>query len=252
MELGAVFLLLVGGLALIVPSVLTTLAKMRGKETSPPTVRPILAFQDMPVETGNAAERGGAVHIALGNGSLYGEDMTLSLAGLQVLESLVDGAVAYRASPIVTVGDPTLLPLAQDVLRRAYERSNVAELFDPRMVRFVASSPVAYAAGAGHLVSAEQITANMMVGSFGAEVSLIADAGLRRALPQLAAAAAPGAIGALYPATDHLAMGEELYAAGAQITEEPRYLHGLTAQDILRMVVIVAIAGSAVMALLGG
>ncbi len=253
MKVGPVLLLFIGILALLLPSVLATLARLRGKEKPGlPSVRPLPAFQDMPMEMGNAAESGGAVHIALGNGSLYGEDMTMSLAGIQVVQSLVDSAVAYRTSPVITVGDSTLLPLAQDVLRRAYERSNVAELFDPSAVRFVASTPVAYAAGVGHLVATEHVTSNMMVGAFGAEVSLIADVGARRDLPQLAATATPGAIGALYPATDHLAMGEELYAGGAQITEEARYVRGLTAQDVLRVVVVIAILGSAVMALLGG
>jgi hypothetical protein len=143
------------------------------------------------------------------------------------------------------VGDPTLLPLAQDILRRAYERNGRKELYNPDRVRFVAPSPVAYAAGAAHVVATERVTANTMIGAFGSEVSLIADAGARRDLRQLGAAADPRAIGALYPATDRLAVGEELYAAGAQMTGERRYLVSLITQDILRVILALVILGVA-------
>jgi hypothetical protein len=89
-----------------------------------------------------------------------------------------------------------------------------------------------------------------MIGAFGSEVSLITDAGARRDLPQLAAAAASDALGALYPATDRLAVGEELYAAGAQMTEKRRYTISLQAQDILRLVLAAFIVMTAALALL--
>jgi hypothetical protein len=243
MDVGAILLLVLSGFVLLV------LLILRGRKGPAPQVRPLPAFQDLWDETGVAAESGGAIHIALGSGGLSGEDTVTSLAGLQVLESLADAAVSYTP-PIVTVGDPTLLPLAQDTLRRAYERNGLAALYDPGRVRFVAPSPVAYAAGAAHVVTTESITASTMYGAFGAEVSLITDAGARCDLPQLAAAAAPHALGALYPAIDRLAVGEELYAAGAQMTGERRYLVSLVAQDILRVILALAILGAAGLALL--
>jgi hypothetical protein len=243
MDVGAILLLVLSSFVLLV------LLILRGRKGPAPQVRPLPAFQDLWDETGVAAESGGAIHIALGSGGLSGEDAVTSLAGLQVLESLADAAVSYTP-PIVTVGDPTLLPLAQDTLRRAYERNGLAALYDPGRVRFIAPSPVAYAAGAAYVVATESITASAMYGAFGAEVSLITDAGARRDLPQLAAAAAPHALGALYPAIDRLAVGEELYAAGAQMTGERRYLVSLLAQDILRVILVLVILGVAGLALL--
>lgn len=246
MGVGAILLLGLGILVLV----FVVLLILHGKKEPPLEMRPLPAFQDLLDEIGYAAESGGAIHIALGSGGLYGEDAITSLAGLQVVESLADATVSYSAPPIITVGDPTLLPIAQDILRRAYERNGVPELYDPGRVRFVAPSPVAYAAGAANVAATENVTANVMVGDFEAEVSLIADAGARRGLPQLAAAAATRAISALYPVTDRLAIGEELYAAGAQMTGERRYLVGLILQDILRVILVLIIAGTAVVALL--
>lgn len=244
MDVGAILLLVLSSLVLVVVLIL------RAKKGPRPEIRPLPAFQDSWDEIGYAAESGGALHIALGSGGLNGEDAVTSLAGLQVVQALADAAVSYNAPPIVTVGDPTLLPVAQDILRRAYERNGRAELYDLSNVRFVAPSPVAYAAGAANVVASEHVTASTMYGAFGAEISLITDAGARRDLPQLAAAAAPRALGALYPAIERLAVGEELYAAGAQMTDERRYVLGLVAQDILRVILVLIILGAAGVAFL--
>ena len=246
MDIGAILWLGLGVLVLVAVLIL------RGRKGPHPEVRPLAAFQNLDAEAGYAAESGGTIHIALGNGGLYGEDAVTSLAGLQVVNSLADAAVSYGAPPIITVGDPTLLPLAQDVLRRAYERNGVRELYDSTRVRFVAPSPVAYAAGAAHIVTAESVTTNLMAGAFGPEASLIADAASRRDVPQSAAVADPKAAGVLYPATSRLAVGEELYAAGAQMTGERRYLVGLVAQDILRVILALSIVGAAVLGFVSG
>jgi hypothetical protein len=222
--------------------------KLLGK-SSRVKIRPLTSFQDLRDETGRAAEGGGTIHIAIGNGGLIGEDAVTSMAALEVVEELADTAVLYNAPPIITVGDPTLLPIAQDVLRRAYERHGLVKRYNPDQVRFVAPSPVAYAAGTANIVATENVMSNAMIGAFGAEVSLIADAGTRRDLPQLAAAAAPDAVGALYPATDRLAVGEELYAAGAQMTDKRRYTISLQAQDILRLLLAGFILMTVILAL---
>jgi hypothetical protein len=209
--------------------------RLLGKRSSSVKVRPLAPFQALQNEIGRAAESGGTIHIALGNGGLIGKDAITSLAALEAVRELADTAVLYNAPPIISIGDPTLLPLAQDILLQTYKRHGLDKRYNQDYVCFIAPSPVAYAAGATSIVGADAIMSNMMIGAFGAEVSLIADAGMRRDIPQLAAAVSPNAIGALYPITDHLAVGEELYAAGSQITDKRRYTISLQVQDAFRL-----------------
>ncbi len=223
---------------------------LRLRKKTQVSMRPIPAFQGLKIQAGYAAESGGGIHIALGNGSLYGEDAITSIAATQVLEALADEAADYNAPPIVTVGDPTILPIAQDILRRAYERKGRLELYNAGQVRFVAPSPVGYAAGAADIADNETVTATIMIGDFQTEVSLIADASARYNIPSLAAATTPTAIAALYPAVEKLAQGEELYVAGAQLTGERHYLAGLITQDILRIILIVTIIALSIAAYL--
>ncbi len=206
-----------------------------------PYVRPLPAFDQLPSELGQAAESGASLHVALGTGGVGGERTLTSLAGLQVLEGIADAAVAYGTLPVVTVGDPTLLPLAQDVLRCACIRAGVPERYDPTVVRFVAFSPSAYALGARDVVGHERVAGNVLAGSFGEEVVLLAHGGEGQGLFQTAAADRPRALSALYPTDTLLAAGEELYAGGARLTGLPRYLASLSVQDGLRFLVVLII-----------
>jgi hypothetical protein len=216
-----------------------------------PSSREIVPFKDLQNKLGRAAESGKPLHSALGTGELGSENTISSLAGLQVLEGLVDAAVSYDVAPVITVGDPTLLALAQDVLRRAYQRNHIPEFYDANQVRFVAPSSLAYSAGAIPVGAPEDATGSVIVGTFGSEVSLIADFSSRRGEPKIAAVDTAQAVGALYPATDRLAVGEELYAAGAQITEQKRFLTSLFTEDILRCVLVLAILVIAFAAAIG-
>lgn len=216
------------------------------------SIRSISPITDLESQLKRAAESGAPLHIALGSGQLAGLNALSSLAAVQILEGLVDAAVSYDVPPIVTVGDPTLVPLAQDALRRAYERNRIPELYDPSRVRFVAPSPLAYGAGAIPVGAPEEVTANVLVGTFGSEASLLADLSDQKGTPKTAVVDAAQGIGALFPSTDRLALGEELYAAGAQLTDQKRFAISLIAQDALRWLLVVVIVLGAVVAFIGG
>ena len=214
---------------------------LRRRGERPLTVRPIPAFQVLDDRIKQAAESGKTVHITLGSGGLIGEDAITSSTGIQVLESLAESIVSYNVPAIITVGDATLLPVAQDVLQRAYERRGLREMYDPTLVRFIAPSPMAYAAGASIVMATEEASTNVIMGDFGPEVSLVADVGARLDILQTGGAASPTSIGALHPVVDHLALGEEMFTAGAQMTDRARYLVSVIAQDTLRFFVVVTI-----------
>lgn len=228
-------------LLLLIAFVILVFFTLRARRGRRPSVRSLPAFDNLPTELGKGAEAGASLHLSLGSGGVGGGRTLTSLAALQVLEGIADAAVSYGTLPIVTVGDPTLLPLAQDVLRRAANRLGVSQRYDPTNVRFISSFPDAYALGASDVLAHEKVIANVLAGSFGEEVSLLTGAGEGQDLTQMAAVDRLRALGALYPADTSLAAGEELYAGGARLMREPRYLASLRTQDVLRFLVVAAI-----------
>jgi hypothetical protein len=243
-RVAALIVLVVSGL------MLAAIMVLRGRRGSAVMVRSLPTFRDLRNRIQEVAETGGTIHVAAGSGALDSTDCVVSLAALQALEGVADAAVAYGVPLLVTVGDPTLLVVCQDVVRRAYERRGLAGLYDPARIRYVAPTPVAYAAGAGYELSVEGVSVSLLAGVFGAEASLIADSASRRGLPQLAALADPQAIAATYGATEDLAMGEELFAAGAQTSENRPQLVSLLVQDVLRVNLVIVTLIAAALALL--
>ncbi len=203
--------------------------------------RPLPVFSRLPKELGYSAESGTPLHFGMGLGRLGSERTLASLAAMETLNSLAAAAAAYGTPPIVTVGDPTLLPVAEDTLRWAYKRRGTPERYNPTLVRYLADQPVIYAAAAADIVRHENVYGNVLIGSFDEEVSLITHAGETNGLPQSAACDRPQGLSALYPAVGHLAIGEEMFAGLAQLTRLPHHLVSLPVQDILRFLVAVMI-----------
>jgi len=203
-------------------------------------------------ELARAAETGGSVHIALGTGGLAGDRAMASVAGLRIAAVAADLAVSYGLSPVLSVGDPTLLPAAQDVLRKTYHSQGISKRFDPAQVRFVAPGAIPFAAGAGDSIASEGATVVVIAGSHGSEVALTCDPGVRRDLAQYVAIESASGSAAAFASTDWLAPGEGLFAAAADETDDAHWAASRLAQDVLRWIVIAALLVAAVWALVGG
>ncbi len=224
----------IGSLLLAVLALLFLLLfTMQGRKKRRPLVRPLPAFEETAAAIGHSAESGTSVHFALGSGRLGTARSLSSIAAMESLEGLVDAAVAYETPPVVTVGDPTLLPIAEDILRRAYVRRGIPERYNPTLVRYIADQPVVYAAGAALTASHPRVYGNVLLGSFDEEVSLISQAADRA---QAAATDSPQALAALYPSVEALGIGEELFAGPATLAGLPHYLASLQVQDLLRFI----------------
>ena len=238
-----------GGLAaliLVAAGAVLIFLTIRARRGRAPNVRSMPVFDQLSDELGRAAEAGMPIHVGLGTGGVGGDQTLTSLAGLEVLEGIADAAVAYGVAPVVTVGDPTLLPLAQDVLRRAYLRAGIPNQYNPAAVRFIAPSPSAYALGVRDLIRRGEVRANVLAGRFQEEVILMSQGAEQQGLAQMAASDRLRAVGALYPADTLLAAGEELYAGGARLKALPKYLASLRLQDWLRFLLVLVILLSVV------
>jgi hypothetical protein len=221
-----------------------------------PALRPLAGFEALRGQQSRAIESGQSLHLSLGTSGIGGGNTATTLAGLAILESLADEAAATDTPPMVTVADPTALVMAQDVLRRAYARQGNSAGYDPRAVRYVAASPLPYAAGAGDILSAEETSANIMAGVFGSEAAFIAEEGSKQAVLQAAGAADVAPLAVLYPSVNHLMIGEEMFAASSYMDNLPAHTGSLLAQDVIRWLLVallfVASAGALLQRLWGG
>ena len=239
------------GMAFIGTVALLLYGLQRNRRQRDRTIVP--AFKAFSGEVGRVAEEGAVIHVALGSGGLLGEDSMVSVAALQGLGGLTELSAAYDTPPYITTGDPTLYLLADNQIRAAYARLGSMDHYKPGFVRFVAPSPVLYAAAAATLTGDEPVGTNINLGSFGQEVSLLSHAASVSNVKMYGGVTSATGSAALYPELDdtHLAIGEEMFAGGAEVTGRSMAWAGLWSQDFLRWLIVVGIVVAAAAALLG-
>ncbi len=223
----------------------------RAREARTLSMAPLFhAFAD---EVGRAAEEGTSIHVALGNGGLLGEDSMVSVAALQGLSGLTELSAAYDTPPFITTGDPTLYILADNQIREAHMRLGTMDHYQAASVRFVAPTPTLYAAAAGTLCNDEAVGTNISLGSFGAEISLLTHTAAAKGVKGYGGTTSAPGLAALYPELEagDVAIGEEVFAGGAEATGRLSFWAGLRAQDLLRRLVIIGIVIVAILSLLG-
>lgn len=202
-------------------------------------LRPLPALDGLKGQLGRAIESGNPLHVTLGSASLVNQASPTSIAGLHVLDYLAADGCANGTPPLVTVGEGTLLPVAQDSLRHAYQKSGRSGEFDSGQAQFIAAetNPFTYAGGAATLLQQANVTGNIAVGRFGPELALIAEAANKQKIEQLLGTDDPTALAVAVAFTPNVLIGEEMLIVGAYLEENAGRLATLQLQDIVRWVV---------------
>lgn len=216
-----------------------------------PTLRRLNAYEALPGQVGEAVESGGRVHVSLAGNSIIDENTATSMAGLDMLGEVSARSTISDRSTLGTTADPTTLPLIGDTIRHAAKRIDAPYDYQALAARLVALDPLSMAAGVTGLVPDEDVTSNVLVGSFEREAILIAEAGARQGLSQTISSDRLEGQAVGFVAGDYTLIGEEMFVAGAYLSEKASRLGGLATHDVLRWVVALSIIGGVVLSSLG-
>jgi hypothetical protein len=235
----------IGLLLLTLPALLYLTTRVKAGKVG--KLRSLPGMDELRRSVGRSAEAGQPLHVSVGTAGVGGAATAETWAGLTVLSQLADDAAACDTPLIVTVADPTVLPVAQDILRRAFTRHGNPGGYEPTQVRLIAPDPMAYAAGTMGLFGQESLTANIMIGSFGDEYLLMGETGAQRGIQQVVGAADPRVLPFVYATADEPLIGEEMFAGGAYTTKLPIQIASLLAEDWARWAIVAGIIIAAVL-----
>ena len=242
---------LVGFIFVLIFFGVMVISMVAGRSRPGVNLRIIPAFSKLRRAIGLAVEQGSRLHISLGRGSVASTDSAAAFVGLSLLERLARSASTGDNPPVATSGEPTLAILSQDTLKKTYHRIGLNEQYDPTAGQLAGMTPFSYAAATLGLAADEKTGANILLGSFGTEVALIADAGERSDNLTLAGTDNLPAQAILYATAHEPLIGEEVYAAGAYVNAGPMHAASLQAQDVLRWLLVAAILIGTILKLLG-
>lgn len=211
--------------------------------------RSIPALQHMRRTIGLSVEAGKRVHVSVGQSNLLGTNGTAALAGLGTLERIAQLSMVSDRPPVATSGEGSLSILTQDTLRAAYRNGNALDQYDPHRGRLTGVTPFSFIAGAITTIPGDQVSTNILVGSFGAEVGLLCESADQHENATVAGSDTLPGQAVLYAAAQDVLLGEELYAVPAYLQAGPVHSASLRVQDVLRWVIITALLAGGVLKL---
>jgi len=196
-------------------------------------------------------EDGTRLHVSLGRGNMLTTRGASALAGLAMLRQLAERTAISDRPPVATSGDPILAILSQDTLQSGYRAAAAEEAYDPATGRLSGLTPFSFVAGAMPIICDENVSTNVLIGGFGPEAALLAEAAERENALTVAASDDLSAQAALFAAAQEPLISEELYAAGAYVGAGASHNASLQVQDVLRWLIILALLGGAALKVMG-
>ncbi len=218
---------------------------------APFTFRKIPAFSRIQHSVRLLVENGSRLHFSLGNASMLGTDGASALVGLALLRRLGEITSLGDRPPIATTGNAVLNLLAQDTLRAAHNAVMPEDPFDMTNARLTGFTPFSYAAGVMASTQKENISSSVLIGNFGSEVGLLAEAASSQGVTVISASDNLIAQAVLYVTSSDMLVGEELFAAGAYNQAGSAHAASLIVQDVLRWLIILALLAGAGLKLAG-
>jgi hypothetical protein len=232
-------------LGVIAVSAVLLLAITIWKRKSPAKLREIAALTRLHRVIGLSVEDGTRLHVSLGHGGLLDARGGSALAGLAILRGIAEKTSVSDRPAVASAGDPSIGLLTQDTIQAGYQAAGVGELYTPTTGRVTGLGPFGFAAGAMHITRNENVSANIMLGNFGPESALLAEASDRENVVVIGASNDLAGQSVLFASSQDALIGEELFAAGAYIGAGTSHAASLTVQDILRWLIVFVLLGGA-------
>ncbi len=236
---------------LLLAVLFTLIAALRARNLP---LRPIPAYNAMPAAVGEAVEADKSVHVSLGSSAIREESTLTALASAEVLYHIAERAAIGDRPTFVTLSDPVTLSIAQDSLRRAYKARGMLSKYRPTLARWYPQGPLslAFAAGVGASIVDEDVSANILIGRFGAEMMLLVENAVRRDQVVIAQSDRIEGQAVAYVVSDPPLIGEELYVGSAYLGRTPLGIGGAVTLDALRYGTIAVIILAAIYSFITG
>ena len=225
--------------------ILASISLARRKEMF---IRRIAGLEAIDEALGRATEMGKAVMFVHG---LREMDKISTIAAVNILGQVARKTAQYDTLLKVTSYDPVVMSVSQETVKEAYVEVGRPDAYNEDNIFVAGTDQFSYAAAVEGMMVRERPAAHIMMGYFYAESLLLAETGSMTGAIQIAGTDAFTQLPFFVTTCDYTLMGEELYAASAYLSREPRMLGSLKGQDIGKAFLIAAILFGSLLATAG-
>jgi len=210
-------------------------------------VRKIAGLQAMEEAIGRATEMGRPILFLPG---IHDMDDVQTIAGLTILARVARTVAEYETTLNVPVSRSLVMTTARETIKEAYAAAGRPDSYNDNMVHYVTDEQFGYVAAVDGIMMRQKPATCLYMGAFFAESLIVAETGAEIGAIQIAGTAQPAQLPFFVAACDYTLIGEELFAASAYLSGEPRQLGSLKGQDVGKVMAMCALGlGAALLTL---
>ena len=201
-------------------------------------IRKIAGMEAVDEAVGRATEMGKKIFYISGLGDM---DNMQTIASMTILGRVAELAGQYDTYMEVPVCRSLVMVTAKEVVKEAYSKVGRPDSFKDDQVHYLTDDQFGYAAAVDGMFVREEPATIFYMGQFFAESLILAETGNSIGAIQIAGTAMPAQLPFFVAACDYTLIGEELFAASAYLSKEPKLLGSLKGQDIGKGVILAAL-----------
>jgi len=201
-------------------------------------IRKIAGIEEVENAVGRATEMGKTIFYVPG---IHDMNDVQTLASMTILGKVSQIAAQNDTRIDVPVSRSMVMVTAREVVQEAYSKVGRPESYQDDQVRYLTDDQFGYAAAIDGLFVREKPATIFLIGAFFAESLIMAETGNSIGAIQIAGTAMPAQLPFFVAACDYTLIGEELFAASAYLSREPKLIGSLKGQDVGKAVFLIAI-----------
>ncbi len=204
-----------------------------------PKLRRIPGIDAIDEAIGRAVEMGKPLICSHGIADLRGATSApQTLAGLSVLSYVAKKSIESGARVIVPIRQAEVWPIAADIVELEYKLAGKEEEFNSEDIRYLSPQQFGYSSSYMGIMMRERPAANIMIGAYWAESLQLGETGNRAGAFQISGTANTHQIPFFLITTDYCLIGEEIFSAGAYLTNDGPVIASLAGQDVGRIIAV--------------
>jgi hypothetical protein len=201
-------------------------------------IRRIAGLEAVQDAVGRATEMGKPILYVPGIADI---DDIQTIAAVTILGRVATMVAEYDADLLVPCSRSLVMSTAQEVVKEAYLEAGRPDAYKRENIRYLTDDQFGFVAGVDGIMVREKPAANFYLGTFYAESLILAETGHSIGAIQIAGTAMPSQLPFFIAACDYTLIGEELFAASAYLSREPRLLGSLLGQDWGKVIILISI-----------
>ncbi len=202
-------------------------------------IRRIAGLEAVQEAIGRATEMGRPILYIPG---IQDMDDVQTVAGVTILGYVARTIAEYDTKIEVPTSRSIVMSTARETIKAAYVAAGRPDSYSDDSVHYVTDEQFGYVAAVDGIMVRDKPATCFYMGAFFAESLIMAETGNSIGAIQIAGTAMPAQLPFFVAACDYTLIGEELFAASAYLSNEPKQLGSLKGQDVGKSIAMLAIA----------